>query len=126
MKHLKTKLWKLKLGSKWVFQSDIDPQHPQDNEVKILDLKRNENEVAYKPDPVPPVCETPEEGHPKSLIHVLQFSRKWSSFLLHNSSLMRVETADALCSMSSSRRNLSEQEVEGRRASEREINPKLP
>ena len=43
--HLKTSVWKLKLGHKWVFQMDNDPKHAstvvvkwlKDNKVKVLE-----------------------------------------------------------------------------------------
>ena len=43
--HLKTSVWKLKLGRKWVFQMDYDPKHTskvvakwlKDNKVKVLE-----------------------------------------------------------------------------------------
>ena len=43
--HLKTSVWKLKLGRKWVFQMDNDPKHTskvvakwlKDNKVKVLE-----------------------------------------------------------------------------------------
>jgi hypothetical protein len=43
--HLKTSVRKLKLGRKWVFQTDIDPKHTskvvakwlKDNKVKVLE-----------------------------------------------------------------------------------------